>query len=62
MARGRRWRLLFYIDANGEHRWTLRGTNGRTVAASSEGFSSARRCRENAERTLIGLQRTIGAT
>lgn len=32
--------LEFYADAQGEHRWRLKHSNGEIVAASSEGFSS----------------------
>lgn len=36
-------------------RWQLKGRNGKIVAASSEGFSTAEGCEENVVRTYEGL-------
>ena len=36
-------------------RWQLKGRNGKIVAASSEGFYTARDCAENAHKTASGL-------
>lgn len=33
-------KIEIYVDSAGEWRWRLRSPNGRTVAASGEGFSS----------------------
>jgi hypothetical protein len=39
--------------------WKLVGMNGRTVAASSEGFNSTRNARKNAILTYDGLGKTL---
>jgi uncharacterized protein YegP (UPF0339 family) len=33
-------KLVFYVDAAGEHRWRVVAGNGRKVADSGEGYSS----------------------
>ena len=39
-----------YQDKKGEWRWTCVASNGRTVGASSEGYSSRAACVANAQR------------
>lgn len=46
--------LEFYQDKAGEHRWRMRGRNGRIVASSSEGYSTKWGCRR-AARKFLGL-------
>ena len=40
----------FYKDKSGEHRWRRIATNGKIVAAATEGYSSKNHCQANAER------------
>ena len=40
-------------------RWQLKGRNGKIVAASSEGFSTAEGCEENVIRTVEGLYNNV---
>lgn len=53
-------RLIIWRSSTG-YRWTLRGKNGRIIAASSEAFASRRNARLNAERTYAGLREALGA-
>ena len=41
-------------------RWQLKAKNGKIVAASSEGFSTARDCATNAWRTFSGIMINTG--
>ena len=40
-------RVDFYQDAKGEWRWKIVSVNGKTVAASSEGFTAKHNCEKN---------------
>lgn len=46
----------FYKDDKGEYRWQIKATNGETVAASSEGFSS----KQNAINNMLMTHSMIG--
>lgn len=50
----RGWKLKVYRQGK-QWRWQLKSSNGKIVAASSEGFCRETRCRENAWLTLIGM-------
>ena len=41
----------FYQDRKGEHRWRLKGANGKVIADSGEGYKTAAGARRGAEAT-----------
>ena len=52
----RRWfHILVYRDHKGEWRWRLRATNGRVIAASSEGYGR----RHGAKRNLAAVAHAL---
>ena len=48
-----------YTDRQGFHRWRVVGGNGRIIAASSEGFSSAASARRNFNTTFGAMRDTM---
>lgn len=48
-------KLEFYIDAKGEHRWRLRASNGKIIAASTEGYYEKRNAEANVKSVLEQL-------
>ena len=56
------YKLAFYRDAAGEHRWRLTHSNGQIVGASSEGFSSEDEAEANADRVADAMHRMRGSS
>lgn len=42
-----RWKFEIYQDSNKEYRWHIISSNGKTIGASSEWFSTREYCIEN---------------
>lgn len=51
----RRPGLVYYKDKRGKHRWRLVGGNHEIVGASTQGFASRQKARENAKLVCAGL-------
>jgi uncharacterized protein YegP (UPF0339 family) len=49
-------KLTAYKSTTG-WRWQIKSRNGKIVGASSEGFTTLRKCRDNADRVWFGLHR-----
>ena len=58
MRKKRHFKVWFYTDAGGEHRWRLKASNGRIIADSGEGYST----RANAVRAWRNLQSDLYMT
>lgn len=50
-----RWKFEIYPDSNGEYRWHIISSNGKTIGASSEWFSSKAYCIENIKLELFWI-------
>lgn len=48
--------IEIYEDEAGEVRWRVRGTNGRIISASSEGFHDRNAAERNLEITYLALK------
>lgn len=52
-------KLEFYLDRKKEHRWRLKGRNGRIVATCGEGYRRRIDCHRIAFKLFPQLQRTV---
>ena len=48
--------IAFYVDNRGKHRWRIMAKNGEIVAASSQGFVSLSKARQNLSVTKGALR------
>lgn len=51
-----KYRFNIYADNSGEYRWQLLGRNGRSVAASGEGYKRPGACRK----AVLSLMTFVG--